>query len=182
MTARKKINKESKKTTNDFAFDKKSRILIHKDQLVKMFEDGEFVLREDINKQKKEQRRKVPKTEINLTLIYFLDSFFHMQKGTINGAITDMLKRRDDGHYKFKSLSNKIKTITMKNDHDRYKQEQDFIEAQVYKRYKNLEGVKLQVKLMFQEIELTDPDFSLLYGVSKEDIEKYPEIEDWFFN
>ena len=182
MATRKKINKESKKTTNDFAFDKKSRILIHKDQLVKMFEDGEFVLREDINKQKKEQRRKVPKTEINLTLIYFLDSFFHMQKGTINGAITDMLKRRDDGHYKFKSLSNKIKTITMKNDHDRYKQEQDFIEAQVYKRYKNLEGVKLQVKLMFQEIELTDPDFSLLYGVSKEDIEKYPEIEDWFFN
>jgi hypothetical protein len=182
MAARKKINKESKKTNNEFAFDKKSGISIHKDQLVKMFEDGEFVLREDIDKQKKEQRRKVPKTEINLTLIYFLDSFFHMQKGTINGAITDMLKRKDDGHYKFKSISNKIKTISMKNDDDRYKQEQDFIEAQVYKRYKNIEGVKLQVKLMFQEIELTDPDFSLLYGVSKEDIEKFPEIEDWFFN
>ena len=182
MAARKKINKESKKTNNEFAFDKKSGISIHKDQLVKMFEDGEFILREDIDKQKKEQRRKVPKTEINLTLIYFLDSFFHMQKGTINGAITDMLKRKDDGHYKFKSISNKIKTISMKNDDDRYKQEQDFIEAQVYKRYKNIEGVKLQVKLMFQEIELTDPDFSLLYGVSKEDIEKFPEIEDWFFN
>ena len=70
----------------------------------------------------------------------------------------------------------------MKNDDDRYKQEQDFIEAQVYKRYKNIEGVKLQVKLMFQKIEPTDPDFSLLYGLSKEDIEKFPEIEDWFFN
>ena len=182
MAARKKINKESKKTNNEFAFDKKSGISIHKDQLVKMFEDGEFILREDIDKQKKEQRRKVPKTEINLTLIYFLDSFFHMQKGTINGAITDMLKRKDDGHYKFKSISNKIKTISMKNDDDRYKQEQDFIEAQVYKRYKNIEGVKLQVKLMFQKIEPTDPDFSLLYGLSKEDIEKFPEIEDWFFN
>ena len=35
---------------------------------------------------------------------------------------------------------------------------------------------------MFQKIEPNDPDFSLLYGLSKDDIKKYPEIEDWFFN
>lgn len=172
--------KKSGDKPGDIIFDKQSGIAIHKDQLVKMFEAGEFVLKEDLEIQKKEQRRKIPKTLVNQTLIYFLDSFFQMEEGTINGAITDMLKRKN-GHYKFKVISEQIKTITHKKDAEREVQERKFIADQVSRRYKNLEGVKLQIKLMTQELKHDDPDFYLQHSRSSEDKEKYPEIDEWFY-
>lgn len=164
----------------------------HSSEIIRMFEAGEFVLREEVEKQKKDQRRKVPLTLVNQTLIYFLDSCINKgrvddntidyNKIKINGAITDMLKRSKNKEYKFKVISDQIpRLLKWKNDDEKYDAEVDFVENQVTKRYKNLDGVKLQIKLMTQQLEPGDPHFALQYGYSNEDKEKYPEINEWFF-
>ena len=160
-------------------------------QIIKMYEAGEFVLREEVEKQKKEQRRKVPLSLVNQTMIYFLDSCidkarvddetFDYDKIKINGAITDMLKRKD-GHYKFKVISDQIPRLSNWKDDDRkYEAEVDFLENQVRERYVNLEGVKLQIKLMTEGLKIDDPHFYLQHGYSDADKKKYPKINEWFF-
>ena len=115
------------KIENKFVFDKNSGVAISLSMLGKLYEAGELIWKEDLEKKAKEDRSKIKPEYRSIFKIMFLDYYLRMKKPSINGAIEAMLKRNEKDEYPFKELSYKIKSIT---NHS-FESEKSFLEKQI---------------------------------------------------
>ena len=126
MGQKKKATTRSK-IEDKIVIDKKSGVAIALSTLGTLYEAGELIWKEDLEKKAKKDRSKLNSEHRSILKTMFLDYYFRMQKPSINGAIDKMLIRNEKDEYPFMELSYKIKSIM---DHSA-KGEKSFLENQI---------------------------------------------------
>ena len=113
--------------TDNIFVKNKNGVAVSLSLLGKLYEAGELIWKEDLEKKAKKDRSKLNPEHRSKIKIMFLDYYFRMQKPSINGAIDKMLTRDEKDEYPFMELSYKIKSIM---DHS-VKGEKSFLENQI---------------------------------------------------
>jgi hypothetical protein len=131
------------KIENKIVIDKKSGVAIALSMLGKLYEAGELIWKEDLEKKAKKDRSKLNSEHRSILKTMFLDYYFRMQKPSINGAIEKMLTRNEKDEYPFMELSHKIKSITDRS----VKGEKSFLENQI----RFIFGTKPQLDMWIKE-------------------------------
>lgn len=124
---RKKKAATRSKIEDKVVIDDKSGVAISLSMLGRLYEAGELIWKEDLEKKSKKDRRKLNPEQRSILKIMFLNNYLGMEEPTINRAIDKMLIRDKKGEYPFKELSYKIKSIL---DHS-VKGEKSFLENQI---------------------------------------------------